>query len=102
MIEWLISLIPWPVWLIAAGLAVVAVQVTFGWKAAIAAAVPLLAVLGFGWAQNMGAERERNRNLKRQIDAVKTRKEVDDEIANLGHADVDSGLKRWLRDHSDE
>jgi len=102
MIAWVASLIPWWAWAIAAIVAVAAVERAFGWKAAIGAAIPLIAALGLGWAKNAGAEQERAKNMARQLDAVKTRKESDDEIADLGHADVDSALKRWLRDNDDK
>lgn len=42
----------------------------------------------------MEAEQERAR-----LDSLKRRKETDDEVENLGAADVDSAYKRWLRDH---
>lgn len=42
----------------------------------------------------MEAEQQR-----RRIEAMKDRKEVDDEVQNLGSNDLDSGLQRWLRDN---
>jgi hypothetical protein len=39
------------------------------------------------------AEQER-----RRLDAIKARKETDDEVDQLGSNDVDDRLARWLRD----
>lgn len=39
------------------------------------------------------AEQDRAR-----LNAMKHRKDVDDEIDSLGHADIDSELAKWLRD----
>lgn len=35
---------------------------------------------------------------RRRLDAMKDRKEVDDEVQNLGSNDVDQRFDRWLRD----
>lgn len=64
MFEWLASLIPWWAYLLAAAIAVGAVWRLFGWRGAIAAAGVILPVLGFRWASNQGAERERAKQSK--------------------------------------
>lgn len=64
MMDWLISLVPWQVWAMLAAIAVGAVWRLFGWRGAIAAAGLLLPVLGFRWATNLGAERERAKQSK--------------------------------------
>lgn len=48
MIDWLISLVPWWVWLTAAIVAVVAVWRLFGWQGALAAAAGFIAALSYG------------------------------------------------------
>ena len=35
---------------------------------------------------------------KRRAEAMKHRKEIDDEVDQMGAADVDSNYSRWLRD----
>ena len=45
-----------------------------------------------------GAKLERDKQAANQLDAIKKRKETDDEIASLGSADVDTRLDKWLRD----
>jgi hypothetical protein len=48
MIDWLLSLVPWWVWLTLAIAAVVAVWRLFGWQGALAAAAGFLAALSYG------------------------------------------------------
>tara|TARA_R110000851_G_C13102466_1_gene568868 strand:- start:6286 stop:6585 length:300 start_codon:yes stop_codon:yes gene_type:complete len=98
MFEWLISLVPWWAWALAAVAAVVAVQVTFGWKAAMGAAIGLLPVLGLLYGRKQGAEAERAKRDRQALDHIAIRKETDDEIDQIGHADVDERLSRWNRD----
>jgi hypothetical protein len=45
-----------------------------------------------------GAKAERDKQAADQLDAIKDRKEKDDEVNSLGPADVDSRLSKWLRD----
>jgi len=65
MIDWLINLVPWWVWLITAFVAVVAVWRLLGWQGALAAAAGLLAVLSYGRGRAHG---------KSQSEAEQTRK----------------------------
>lgn len=46
-----------------------------------------------------GARLERDKQAKHRLDAIKDRKELDDEVADLGHADLDDRFKRWLQDN---
>lgn len=98
MFEWLVSLVPWWLWLVLAAIAIGAVWRLFGWRGAIAAAGLILPVLGFRWATNLGAERERSKATDRNLNAMKDRKEIDDEIDQLGSNDVDERFARWMRD----
>lgn len=45
-----------------------------------------------------GAKAERDKQAADQLQAVKDRKEKDDEINSLGPASLDSRLSEWLRD----
>lgn len=98
MIDWLISLVPWWAWLAAAVTAVVVVWRFFGWQGALAAAAGLLAALSYGKGRNDAYRDERARRDRQNLEASKTRKEIDDEIDQLGSNGVDERLARWLRD----
>lgn len=98
MFDWLISLVPWQAWALLIAAAIGAVWWLLGWRGAIAAAGLLLPVLGFRWATNLGAERERSKATDRNLNAMKDRKEIDDEVDNLGSNDVDERFARWMRD----
>lgn len=98
MIDWLLNLVPWWVWLTAAFVAVVAVWRLFGWQGALAAAAGFIAALSYGKGRAEGKaiiEAEQNRA---RLDAVKRRKEVENDVNALGSNDVDERLKRWNRD----
>lgn len=43
-----------------------------------------------------GAAKERARQDRARIDAIKDRKGVDNEVDSLGHADLDKRFDRWL------
>ncbi len=102
MIDLFLSLLPWWFWAILAAAAIGALWLAFGWRSALVAAGAVLPVLGFRWAENMGAERERAKRDRQALDHVRIRKESDDEIDQMGSSDVDRNLSRWLRDHGDE
>lgn len=95
---WLLSLVPWWAWAALAVLIVGAVQALFGWRAALGAAVPVLAALGLGWARNLGVEAERTRRDREALDHVRIRKDIDDDVAEMGSQDIDQNLARWNRD----
>lgn len=97
MMDWLISLVPWWAWLIAAILAVVTVWRLFGWQGALAAAAGFIAALSYGKGRSEGKAVIEAEQSRARLDAVKRRKEVDDEINSLGAQDVDEQLKRWNR-----
>jgi hypothetical protein len=61
--------------------------------------IAALAALGALWkAHSMGAASERAKQAADQLDAIKDRREKDDEVNSLAPADVDSRLDKWLRD----
>lgn len=101
MIDWLISLVPWWAWLTAAIAAVVLVWRLFGWQGALAIAAGILAVLGYGKGRADTLRDERARSDRDNLQAAKDRKEIDDEIDQLGSNDVDERLARWMRDGED-
>lgn len=46
----------------------------------------------------IGRDQERGKQAQAQVAAVKAKKEADDEVDNLGSADIDRELARWMRD----
>ena len=62
---------------------------------AIGAAVVLIAAYLRG--RKAGISREQGKQASAEADAIKTRKDVDDEIDRLGPADVDARYRRWVR-----
>jgi hypothetical protein len=98
MIDWLISLVPWWAWLLAAAVAIGAAWRLLGWQGALVAGGALLAVLGYGKGRAEGVADERGRTRDRNLDAMKDRKEIDDEVADLGSNDLDERYRRWLSD----
>jgi hypothetical protein len=59
----------------------------------------VLGALGWGFHQRLaGAKAERAKQAADQLDAIKDRKDKDDEINSLAPADVDNRLDKWLRD----
>lgn len=99
MMDWLISLVPWWVWLGLAAAAVGVVWRVWGWQGAVAAAGGLIAVLTYGKGRTDAYRDERSRQDRRNLDAVKERNRVDDEVGEMGSNDLDDAHQRWLRDH---
>lgn len=97
MIDWVISLVPWWAWLAMALAAVVAVWRFFGWQGALAATAGFIAALSYGKGRAEGKAIIEEEQNQARIDAVKRRKEVDDDVNALGSQDVDERLKRWNR-----
>jgi len=97
--DWLISLVPWWVWLLAAAVAVGAVWRALGWQGAVVAAAGLLAAFGYGKGRYDAVRDEQAANDRRNMNAMKDRKEIDDDVGQMGSADLDSAYVRWLRDH---
>jgi len=58
--------------------------------------------IAFLRGRRAGIERIEAEQNRRRIEAVKTRKDIDDDVANLGSNDVDVGLAKWLRDRPNE
>lgn len=66
---------------------------------ALAAAGAIAAVLVAYWrAREDGKNAIRVEQAKRRAEAMKHRKDIDDEVDQMGAADVDSNYARWLRD----
>ena len=97
-IFFLLGMVPWPVWAVLALVAVCLVQFVWGWKATIAAVISLLPVLGYFWGRKRQAEIDQARRDREAMDHVRTRNEVEDDVAGLGAQDVDDKLARWNRD----
>lgn len=99
---WLLSFIPWWAYLIAAITLVVFVQATFGWRAAIGAMIGLLPVLGYLWGSKRQSEIDRAKRDREAADAMRRRREVDDEVASMGEQSVAEELRRWNRDRIED
>jgi hypothetical protein len=97
MIDWIISLVPWWLYLITALIAVAAVWRLLGWQGALAAAAALIAVLGYGKGRADASRDERSRRDRDVLNHVVIRDRVEDEIDALGAQDVDERLMRWNR-----
>jgi hypothetical protein len=96
--DWLLSLVPWWLYLIAAAVAVGGVWRLLGWQGAVVAAAGFLAAFGYGKGRYDAMRDERAANDRRNNQAMKDRKEIDDEITGLGSNDVDERFARWMRD----
>ena len=97
MMDWLISLVPWWAWLIASVAAVVAVWRLLGWHGAVMAAAGLLAVLGYGKGRADASRDARVSIDRRNTQAMKDRKDIDDDVDQMGSNDIDSNFARWMR-----
>jgi hypothetical protein len=59
----------------------------------------LVGFLGFAvWMRMLGAKAERLKQAETNLNAIHDKKEIDDEVANLGPADLDARFNRWMRD----
>lgn len=70
--------------------------------AALCGAFFVALAIAFIKGRSAGVEHMESEQQARRIEAMKARKEVDDEVANLGSNDIDAGLAKWLRDRPDE
>lgn len=71
-----------------------------GW-AAVAGLLALAIGVAFIKGRSEGRKLFEARRTEQRIGAMKKRKELDDEISNLGSNDVDQRLVKWLRDDSE-
>ena len=98
MTDWLLSLVPWWAWLLAASVAIVAAWRLLGWQGAIAAAAGLLAVFGYSKGRADASRDARADRDRQNSKASQRRKGIDDEVDQLGSNDLDERYRRWLRD----
>lgn len=68
-----------------------------GWAAAVGLIAVALGVAFFK-GRSAGIQHIESEQTKRRLEALKDRKAVDDEVANLGSNDLDQSLARWMRD----
>lgn len=47
---------------------------------------------------SIGKQQQMAEDARRRLEAVKQRRQVDDEVGQLGNADLDRRHSRWLRD----
>lgn len=95
---WIMHLIPWWLWLLAAAIAIAAVWRLFGWRGALVAGAGLLAVLGYGKGRSDAFSEWDAAEARRRADAIKKRKEIDDATVGMDATSVDRELDRWMRD----
>lgn len=105
MISWILDFVPYWVWIIVVGIALAATyQIWFAiWLALprwLKTAIIATASLGLVYlaGRNRGAAGERDRQKKASEQAARRREEIEDEIRDIGHADVDRRLNQWMRD----
>lgn len=96
--DWLLSLIPWWLYFIAAAVAIGAVWRLLGWQGAIVAGAGLLAVLGYGKGRADASRDGRAKRDREALDHVVIRNEVDDDVAEMGSQDIDQNLAKWNRE----
>ncbi len=48
-------------------------------------------------AYDYGKKAEKNKQLERRIDAIKDKKEIENEVDSLAPADLDQRFDRWVR-----
>lgn len=104
-ISWAFNFIPW--WMLAV-IAIVLVAVFWQALLPIWLALPkwlkglILAVgallTAYVAGRNKGSKDERDRRVKADANAIKNRKDIDDEILNRPAARIDSDLDKWMRD----
>lgn len=58
----------------------------------------LAALLGLWKAYSAGKSSERSKQDRARLDAIKAKKEKDDEVNSLAPADLDARFKRWMHD----
>lgn len=99
MTDWVISLVPWWAWLGLAAAVFGVVWRVWGWQGAVVALGGLVAVLSYGRGRTDAYRDERSRQDRRNLDAVKERNRIDDEVGRMDDSAVDDDWDRWLRDH---
>ena len=75
----------------------------FSWgklKAALAIAGAVIIAIGIAFlrGRKAGIDHIEAEQDRRRLESMKQRKEIDDDISNLGSNDVDQSLARWMRD----
>ncbi len=103
--SWLLDVTPYWVWIIVAGVILVA---TLPWWSAIWAVTPrpvkiaLVAIAGLATAylagRNRGVANEKQRQKDADANAVKGRLETNAEVNNMPAARRDGELDKWMRD----
>ncbi len=66
--------------------------------AGLALAVLVAIGIAFLRGRSAGIQHMEAEQARRRIEAMKDRKEVDDDVDQMGSADLDSNYSKWLRD----
>lgn len=96
-ILFLLGMVPPIVWAVLILMALLLVQFVWGWKATIAAVISLLPVLGYFWGRKRQAEIDRAKRDREALDHVIIRRDVEEDVKDLGSQDVAEELRRWNR-----
>lgn len=71
-------------------------------KTKVWAGIGLAVIVAIGIAflrgRSAGIQHMEAEQARRRIESIKDRKEVDDDVDQMGPADLDSNYSRWLRD----
>ena len=92
--EW----IGYAVWAVIALSHICPIQIVLGWKATIAAVISILPVLGYLWGRKRQAEIDQARRDREALRDARYRREVDQDVSEMGAQDVSEELSRWNRD----
>ncbi|MAA97398.1 MAG: hypothetical protein CMN87_18165 [Stappia sp.] len=65
---------------------------------ALAGAVAVAIAAAYVTGRRSAAAEARAERAREQLDAMRARKEIDDEVDAMGAADLDAEYRRWLRD----
>lgn len=98
IILFLLGIVPWPVWAVLAVALVLAVQFLWGWKPAIGALIALLPLAGYFWGRKRQAEIDQAKRDREALQDARYRREVDQDVAEMGAQDVANELRNWNRD----
>lgn len=96
-ILFLLGMVPAIVWVVLGLTVLVLVQFLWGWRATLAAAISLLPVLGYLWGRKRQAEIDQARRDRAALDHVIIRRDVEEDVKDLGSQDVANELRRWNR-----
>lgn len=97
-IVFLLGMVPWPIWAGLAAAVLLAIQFLWGWKAAVSALITLLPLAGYFWGRKRQSEIDQAQRDRDALRDARYRRDVDQDIAQMGSQDVANELREWNRD----